>query len=242
MVVSIPRNMSKACKLYLQHNFDEANKIMDKISEPYHQKAAIEAQLSLFKWNFDSAINKCMEFLPYLNEWRSLNMLEASFAMITFSAVHTRKNEVMEYLQRLKLQFEAEKDERYKKLVIGHINKSLAYLNGEDDSSEKPLSDKLMSVEEAAELWGCKEIDTPESARKILALGYGKVIPTEYIKLYERYHNLSNLTEHICSNVIKTYLYLGNTAKISETVLEVYKYIWCPVEKNNSNANINSHL
>lgn len=229
--VAIPRNMSKACRLYLQRSYDEADKIMAKISEPHRQKMAVEAQLALFRWEHDTAIAKCMEFLPYLNEWRSLNMLEAAFAMITFSAQYAGKNEVIEYLGNLKDQFEGEADERYKRFVIGNITRSLTYLNGENTTEELPQQENLMTVKEAAEKWGCSETDSAESACKILGLGYGKIDPNEYIELYERYHDLPTLMEFTRANAIKSYLYLGRTEKIAEAVLDLYRHTWQPVEK-----------
>lgn len=237
-IISIPRNMSKACKLYLERNFDEADKLMDKISEPYHQKLAIEAQLALFKWDFDNTITKCMGFLPYLNEWYSLNMLDASFAMITFSAAHTRKTEVTEYLNNLKLRFETEEDERYKGFIMSKINKSLDYLtNNSEKENVEPQQKNLLSIDEAIEKWGSQysnkqfTVNSPEGADRILSAGYGKIKPNEYIELYERYHDSSPLTEHTRVKVIKTYLRMNKPEMIFNAVYDLCKYTWLPVEK-----------
>lgn len=237
-IISIPRNMSKACKLYLERNFEEADRIMEKISEPYHQKQAIEAQLTLFKWDLDNTITKCMEFLPYLNEWRSFNMLDASFAMITFSAAHMRKEEVTEYLESLKLRFETEEDERYKGHMLGKINKSINYLTDNlEKANVSPQLEDLLSVDEAVEKWrsryqeGQFTADSPENADRILSAYYQKIKPNEYIELYERFHDSSTLREHTRINVIKTYLRMNKIEMIPDAVYDLCKYAWLPVEK-----------
>ena len=138
---------------------------------------------------------------------------------------------MLEYLTKLKIKFETEEDERYRRFVIGSINKSLTYLKGENKAEEMLMQDNLLSVKEAAELWGCKEIDTPNGAYQILSRGYKKIKPNEYIELYERYHNSLVMTEKTRADIIKTYLYMNKTEMISTSIFDLYKYTWLPVEK-----------
>ncbi len=238
-VVSVPRNMSRACKLYLARKYEEGDKIMSKITEPAHQKAAIEAQLALFSWDLDKAAERCMEFLPYIDEWYSGNMLEAGFAMITFCGYKADKEKVLSYLTTLKDDFSSKSDDNIRtERIISVIKGSVNTLNGGELKKKYTPPEEPVSLNEAVSYLKEKfhsdfTPDTPDGAQNILSRMYHKMDPVEYIGCYERFSDSPKLTEITRADAIKMYIYsdMPDKEKILKAVCGLYKYSWLPVEK-----------
>ncbi len=235
-VTAIPRNMARACKLYRERNYDEAEKIMAKISEPAHQKAAIQAQLALFSCDFDGAAGFCMEFMPYLNEWYSGNMLDAAFAMLTFCGFKAGRERVLDYFEELGHSFSKDDNDRYSNLMSGAIGRSVNILKSTEYEKKYVPPEKPVSLEDAVSFLREKyrsdlTADTSEGAAYILSRVKQKIDCGEYVRYYERFADSPKLTERTRFDAVEMYVYMDMPEKAVKAVCDFYKYTWLPVEK-----------
>lgn len=235
-IVKLPRNMVRACKLFLQRDYDEAFKIMERVSGVDHQKEAILAQLALFSNDYSGAAEYCMSFIPHLDEWYTINMINCSFAMLTFCAFQTDRQNVLNFLENLKRIFIKRESNQFTNIMIGSIDKSVEALM--KDTFEKkyiPPENPMSLIEAIAYLKEkChKDLtgETPDDAAYILSRMDRKMDALEYIKYYERFADSVKLTEYTRFDAIKIYSYLDKPDKIREAVCDFYKYSWIPVEK-----------
>lgn len=231
-VSAVSRNMVKACRLFLERKYEEAEKVMEKVKDPAYRTAALRAQTALFSWDFDKAIEYCREYLPYLNEWYSMNMREESFAMLAFAAIKSgSEKEVTQYLDGLRTNFSGDD------MILHFIERTIDILNGKTYEPqyippEKPMTlsesiDHLRKVTTKKDLTG----DTPEDAAYILSRMAGKMDSNEYIGYYERFAYSAKLTERTLVDVIEIYFHLNMPDKAVKAVCDAYKYSWIPVEK-----------
>ena len=237
-VAAISRNMVKACKLFLERKYEEAEKTMEKVKDPAYITAALRAQLALFSWDFDKTIEYCKEYFPYLNEWYSLNMREESFAMLAFAAIKRgSEKELIEYLDGLKMNFPMDGNERLNETMIRLIEKTVDILNGKTYEAQYIPPEKPMTLSEAIdhlrEVTSKKDLsgDTPEDAAYILSRMKKEMDTNEYIGYYEKFADSPKLTERTRVNVIEMYFYLNMPDKAVKAVCDAYKYSWIPVEK-----------
>lgn len=237
-VVTIPRNLTKACKLYLERNYEEAEKTLVKVKEYPHQKSALKAQLALFSWDFDKSIEFCMEYLPYLYEWYSGNMMDESFAMLAFSAIKTgRTAEVIGYLDDLRNSLPVDQNERFTEKMLQSIKQTIDIMNGKTCGPKYIPPEEPMTLNEAVEYLREKNnkkdltADTPEDAAYILSRMYKKMDCNDFIMLYERFANVQKFTESTRNSAIEMYLYLDQHDKVKQAICDSYRYSWIPVEK-----------
>lgn len=229
--IAVPKNLTKACKLYLGRKYSEADTVMSKISEMTPHKAAVEAQLALFKNDFESAIEHCMLFLPHLEHWRSLNMAEAGPAMITFCANRTNNETVSAFLEKLKDDFSGTE----KAALIPIVSKNIKIMNGEYVNKGYTPPEKPICLGEAAEnlskyrkgLTG----ETAEDAVFILSRAYNTMDCTEYLQYYEKYADVPTLPEATRFHAVEMYLHLNMPDKARQAVCDFYMHSWIPVEK-----------
>lgn len=238
MATVLSRNMVKVCKLFLERNYEEAEKLMERLNEPAYLKTAIQAQLSLFLWNFEKTIECCKEYFPYLNEWSTGNMLEESYAMLAFSAIQSGKEkEVVGYLANFKSDFPRDENERYNERITFLIEKYINILEGKVYKVRYTPPDKPMTLCESIDYLNERNPkmnlsgDTQEDAVYILSRMAEKMDCNEYIKYYERFANSSKLSEWTRVSVIEMYLYMNMPDKVRKAVCDCYKYSWIPVEK-----------
>lgn len=238
MTAVLSRNMVKVCKLFLQRNYKEAEKLMEKLNEPSYQKATLQAQLSFFSWDFEKTIECCKEYFPYLNEGHTYNMYDESCAMLTFSAIQTKKEkEVIKYLSDFKLDLLSDEDEIHNERIIRLIEKYIDILEGKIyevryTPPEKPMTfseavDYLREVNSKKDLSG----DTQEDAAYILSRMAEKMDCNEYIKYYERFADSPKLSERTRVSAIEMYLYMNMPDKVRKAICDCCKYSWIPVEK-----------
>lgn len=237
-VVTIPRNLSRVCKLFLERSFEEAEKALEKINGFPHQKAALRAQLALFSWDFDNAVRHCMEYLPHLDEWYSGNMVDESFAMLAFSAIKSgREKEVIEYLDDLKAKLSGEEDERYTEVMLRSVKNTVDILKGKPCKPQYAPPEKPMTLDEAVGYLRENNrkndltADTPEGAAYILSRMYHKMDCKDFLMLYERFAKVKGFTEMTRKTAVEMYLYLGQPDKVRQAICDSYNYSWIPVEK-----------
>lgn len=238
----ISKNIVKACEFYLKRDYENAEKIMAKITEPAYQTAAIYAQTALFSWDFDRATSLCMEFLPYINEWQghTYNMYEAGVAMIAFCGYKTDKEKVLSYLINLKNSFEDKEDnvctERITKLMIDIINKYVNLLSSSKFEKKYTPPENPISLDEAISyLQKYKKdltADTQDDAEYILSRMKRKMDCIEFVRLYECFSDSPKLTERTRFDAIEMYLYLDMPDKAGKAVCDFCKSSsWTPAEK-----------
>lgn len=236
-VAAIPPKMNKACKLYLSRNYEEADKIMSKNPEPAHQKAAIEAQLALFSQDFDKAAERCMEFLPYITEWYSGNMLEAGIAMITFCGMRTGKERVSRFLEELKSSFVRSDNERNNEMILHKIENAADILKGCGNNFRKeytPPEKPLTLAEEIEKLKKNKKDispDAPKDMAYILSRTSKSMDCNEFTGCVERFSDCREISQYTRLDAVSMYLYMGMPDKIPKAVRDFYRYSWIPVEK-----------
>lgn len=237
-VVTIPRNFSKVCKLFLERNYEGAEKAMEKVKDLPHQKAAIRAQLALFSWDFDKTVECCKEYFPHLDEWYSRNMIDESFAMLAFSAIKSgREKEVIEYLDDLKTALPKEENERYTEIMLWSIENTVDILNGKTCGPQYTPPEEPMTLDEAVEFLrknnNKKELtaDTPEGAAYILSRMENKMDCKDFLMLYERFAKKQKFTEITRKYAVEMYLYLDQPEKVRQAICDCYNYSWIPVEK-----------
>lgn len=238
-IVTIPRNLSKVCKLFLERNYGEAEKAMEKVKDFPHQKAAIRAQLALFSWDFDKTVEYCMEYLPHLDEWYTRNTVDESFAMLAFSAMKCgREKEAVKYLDDLKTNLSDGEDERYTKIMLGSIKNTADILNGKICEPQYTPPDDPMTLDEAIEYLRKNNkkkdltADTAEGADYILTRMYNKMDCKDFLMVYERFAKVQKFSEMTTrKTAVEMYLYLGQPDKVRQAICDSYNYAWIPAEK-----------
>ena len=239
-VVTIPKKLKDICGLYLKRHYDEADALLDKFNKLPHHKAAVLAQKALFSWDFNSAIDLCFEFVPYLSEWHSYNMRSEGIAMLTFAGTHCRTDEVIAFFEKLRNDYaDADKDDREKVMLLSMINQSLDILHGNMQTHGSPFTapECPISIEDIRKnhLVGHYEKyadrDDAEAINHIMMVANKKCSAEDYIKLYEMHPQSPDIRDRQRLTAIHAYAYLGDNEKAQQAVIDYWKFGWLPIER-----------
>ena len=100
--VVIPKKLKEITDLYRACQFEKADLLLDGFDKLPHQKSAIKAQLSFFKWDFDTTVELILSYFEFLDEWYSANVVDDTVLMLEYALLNCDENIKNKAIQKLR--------------------------------------------------------------------------------------------------------------------------------------------
>lgn len=245
-VVSIPKKLKDIAELYRARNFAEADRLLEAFKKLPRQKAAIEAQLAFFNCDFVSAIERIMEYYPYLGEWYTGNMWYQTSMALSFALIRAKSEPIAkdckEYLKTLYDSLSEEQLEnkglRYLTFIPqildradGKFNSTQQYTPPENPKSYDELFDGYAQYhkKQLAKL-DCPPEEDTRTASDLLILIDSSGSTEDFLRLYEKHCKSPELRDWAHLKAARIYMYLGKNDRAAEALLDFATLGWRPLQ------------
>ncbi|MBQ9604408.1 MAG: hypothetical protein IJR45_03240, partial [Firmicutes bacterium] len=253
-IVKIPKKLKEIINLYRMRKYEQADKLLEQLTGFSHQKAAIKAQIAFFNADFEHTVEYISEYFPYLCEWYSGNikcdtifMLEYSFVKgentdLNKKVLNNIKN-VYEILTNEQKQGKGFSQYRYydelKRVFDGDTENTMLDNYGKKytpPENPKRIEEVLkdFSLENKVSIGSVDDLDGfINDSRVGNMLYYMKIYtsPEDYIMVFEKLKKSKRLSMYQFLDAAMVYLYLGKKEKAEQTIVEIAKYKWIPIEE-----------
>lgn len=245
-VVGVPKKLRDAAQLYRDGHYDEATLQLAAFNKQSRQKAAIEAQLAFFKCDFETAIERIMEYYPYLGEWYSGNMWYQTAMALSFALIRAKSQsiakECIEYLMTLYNGLSekqlANKGLRYLTFipqildrVDGKFNSTQQYFPPEAPKSYDELFDGYAQYHkrQLAKL-DCPPEEDTRTASDMLILIDSSGSTDDFLRLYKMHCKSPELRDWAHIKAARIFIFLGENDRAVEALLDFATVGWYPIE------------
>lgn len=245
-VVSVPKKLRDIAQLYRDGHYDEADLRLASFEKQPRQRAAIEAQLAFFRCDFESAIERIMEYYPYLGEWYTGNMWYQSAMALSFALIRAKSKPItkdcIEYLKRLYESLSEEQLANKGLRYLTYIPQILDRVDGKFNSTKKysppeaPKSyDELFDgyaqyhKKQLAKLDRPPEEDT-RTASDMLILIDSSGSADDFLRLYEMHRKLPEMRDWAHIKAARIFMFLGEINRAEEALLDFATVGWNPLE------------
>lgn len=245
-VVSVPKKLRDIAELYRARNFTEADPLLATFKKQPRQKAAIEAQLAFFSCDFDSAIERIMEYYAYLGEWYTGNMWQQTAMLLSYALIRSKSQSIAsdctEYLKRLYKSLSAEQLENKNLRYLTFIPQIIDRAEGKFDLSNKySPPDTAKSYDELFEGYAtyhkkqlaklnCPPEDDTHTVSDMLILIDSSGSTDDFLRLYEMHCKSPELREWTHIKAARMYMYLGKNDRAAEALMDFATLGWHPLQ------------
>lgn len=245
-VVSVPKKLRDIAELFRDGHYEEANLRLASFEKQPRQKAALEAQLAFFGCDFETVIERIMEYYPYLGEWYTGNMWHQTAMALSFALIRARSQPIakdcIEYLKALYESLSEEqlanKGLRYLTFIpqiidraYGKFNSTPKYSPPENPKSYDELFDGYAQYhrKQLAKL-DCPPEEDSHTASDMLILIGSSGSADDFLRLYEMHCKSPELRDWAHIKAARIFMFLGDNDRAAEALLDFATVGWNPLE------------
>lgn len=245
-VVSVPKKLRDIAQMYRDGHYDEADSRLASFEKQPRQRAAIESQLAFFRCDFESAIERIMEYYPYLGEWYTGNMWYQTAMALSFALIRAKSTPIakdcVEYLNRLYDSLTEEQLANKGLRYLTFIPQILDRVDGKFNSTQKyspPEAPK--SYDELFEGYAqyhqkqlakleCPPEEDVRTASDMLILIENSGSADDFLRLYEMHRKSPDLRDWTHIKAARIFMFQGDNARAEEALLDFAAIGWSPIE------------
>ena len=252
--VVIPKKLKEITDLYRACQFEKADLLLDGFDKLPHQKSAIKAQLSFFKWDFDTTVELILSYFEFLDEWYSANVVDDTVLMLEYALLNCDENIKNKAIQKLSdiYREKCRENENKNEKLARHIQRipriieiatsekeygllgSFTHRNYQIPDDPKSL-DEIVAIYKEHNESACKKIkgdllNSEKGIINILNLVKDKGDPQDFVTLYKKVERSTKMSMYISMDAIRIFRYLNRYHEAKQAIIDLVKYRWHAVE------------